>query len=763
MKRLYAVYAASLLVLLLVAILGVRLSIGGGVDSALRDLARSEREYQQARRRLLMSARNPMPKMFAFVADTRNKRRARLRALEILGELAFVHDADTLGRHLIPVLRDTALDIRLQALKTLENFATYEGSAEVATIFHTASDSALIHQSYLTLKAAAEKVEGSLATALSSSDSAAIDSCIALLDPLPARKGVMYHRLARYYRGIGDIEQASAYYRRMGILKKWWVTGGFVNERMAGFHKDYGPESRPFNPADSFAVDDTTKVGWFKLERVEPTGMIDLKRLFVRQTHSVAYLFTYVHAPEDTEARLYIGSDDGPRVWCNGTLVWSNEQFRGCFPDDDVASLPLKKGVNELLVKVSQEMGGWNVITRVGDTDGRGIEGLYASLTPEVSGRAVERMLEEKAGGATDWSRMADSLDGDDRAAVQAVVTALVDEGRGVAVRLAAATLLGEINKRRLVPAGETSLLEYASKAAAQRTRGNAVLGAIADLLVEMGTGKALDIGIAMRDVDDPRMQLHGNRLVDSYCRSRIKHMGDMRQMEREAEMQRMVNDIESLRPTGAWVLERLASHYRKIGDSAKTGLYERRIAIPSVWMFRTLSGAQSLETLPDVVTKADMTAGTLAKGEAADGWTRVGSPGARQAFVDIEEVCRGNEKAVCVLVTAVEARSDMSALAHLSLPAAASLWLNGRRVLTTDSSASARYEAGEAYQWQPRELDAHIAAVELRKGENTVALVFRPRWFSTGVKPYCRLAFSTPEGVPLGCDGHVVAAPAAE
>jgi hypothetical protein len=46
-----------------------------------------------------------------------------------------------------------------------------------------------------------------------------------------------------------------------------------------------------------------------------------------------------------------------------------------------------------------------------------------------------------------------------------------------------------------------------------------------------------------------------------------------------------------------------------------------------------------------------------------------------------------------------------------------------------------------------------------LRAGENTVVLVFEPKWFVQGVGPYFRVAFSTPEGVPLGCEGQLVSA----
>ncbi len=117
MRRIYIIYAVSLAALLAIAVAGLRLSQLGSTRAQLRKLNRSEREYQEARRNLLLSARNPIFDLFTFVNDRGTSRRARLRALEVLSEMSFQQQTDTLGRYLIPVLSDTSKEIRLAALR----------------------------------------------------------------------------------------------------------------------------------------------------------------------------------------------------------------------------------------------------------------------------------------------------------------------------------------------------------------------------------------------------------------------------------------------------------------------------------------------------------------------------------------------------------------------------------------------------------------------------------------------------------------------
>ena len=124
MRRVYAIYGAFLVALLLAAFAAVRLLHSGDVSASLGKLGKGEREFQEARQSLLLSARNPLPALFAFVNDRGNSRRARLQALEVLEGISRQQKTDTCGRYLVPVLADTSVDIRAGALKAFAQFNT---------------------------------------------------------------------------------------------------------------------------------------------------------------------------------------------------------------------------------------------------------------------------------------------------------------------------------------------------------------------------------------------------------------------------------------------------------------------------------------------------------------------------------------------------------------------------------------------------------------------------------------------------------------
>jgi hypothetical protein len=81
-------------------------------------------------------------------------------------------------------------------------------------------------------------------------------------------------------------------------------------------------------------------------------------------------------APEATDAILLMGSDDGIKVWLNGAIVHNNNIDRGQVVDQDMAPIKLKKGENELLLKITQGGGGWSACARIVGPDSRPIEEL---------------------------------------------------------------------------------------------------------------------------------------------------------------------------------------------------------------------------------------------------------------------------------------------------------------------------------------------------------------------------------------------------
>jgi hypothetical protein len=105
-------------------------------------------------------------------------------------------------------------------------------------------------------------------------------------------------------------------------------------------------------------------------------GRLDFTKIFTPTEWVVAYALIDVISPDDREAQLRIGSDDGVKVWLNGQVVWTNQVPRGLRLDEDVAPITLKKGTNRLLFKVDNGVEAWELTVRITDASGQPLEGL---------------------------------------------------------------------------------------------------------------------------------------------------------------------------------------------------------------------------------------------------------------------------------------------------------------------------------------------------------------------------------------------------
>jgi len=77
------------------------------------------------------------------------------------------------------------------------------------------------------------------------------------------------------------------------------------------------------------------------------------------------YLYTTVTVDKPTTVDVTMGSDDGLRFWLNGKLLVDAEVLRGLDPESDKVRLDFQPGVNHVLAKIVQVLGGfeYQVIT----------------------------------------------------------------------------------------------------------------------------------------------------------------------------------------------------------------------------------------------------------------------------------------------------------------------------------------------------------------------------------------------------------------
>jgi hypothetical protein len=171
-------------------------------------------------------------------------------------------------------------------------------------------------------------------------------------------------------------------------LAEWAVIGPFDNGRSetdpvgTGYFVAYPPEEK----IDLSGVyrGKSDFVRWQCLKLTE--GHVDFNLLYPRENiWTVAYAYTRVYSPTEQDAVLHFGSDDGAKVWLNGKPIIGIHVSRGAGIDQHVEKVHLGKGPNDLLIKVEQMTGGWEMYYRFDTLDGRPLEDLKFSVSNKGS------------------------------------------------------------------------------------------------------------------------------------------------------------------------------------------------------------------------------------------------------------------------------------------------------------------------------------------------------------------------------------------
>ena len=165
--------------------------------------------------------------------------------------------------------------------------------------------------------------------------------------------------------------------KNLGCITPWQFSGPYTKPGKAGnqiFDVVFPPE-------DSKAKD----VKWQRFPRRtnrKQPWRLDLSKV-ARGNNRAGYLRTYIWSPKPQPATLKLGSDDGIKVWLNGKVVHANNVLRSLIRDEDKVKVALKKGWNPLMLKVTNNGGGWEASACILRPDDSEIEGLRFSLNPK--------------------------------------------------------------------------------------------------------------------------------------------------------------------------------------------------------------------------------------------------------------------------------------------------------------------------------------------------------------------------------------------
>ena len=134
-----------------------------------------------------------------------------------------------------------------------------------------------------------------------------------------------------------------------------------------GFETDflaqYGGERNP-----KVKVGKTVKVGSNKLKWIEytsPNTIISLDKAISTRSNVAAYAYKEIFVEREGTYTLALGTNDGGRLWVNGTQVWDHKEARGCIPDSDFIPVVFKQGINKILLKIEEKGNSWEFCMRI--------------------------------------------------------------------------------------------------------------------------------------------------------------------------------------------------------------------------------------------------------------------------------------------------------------------------------------------------------------------------------------------------------------
>ncbi|MBA4191394.1 MAG: hypothetical protein C0467_25725 [Planctomycetaceae bacterium] len=162
---------------------------------------------------------------------------------------------------------------------------------------------------------------------------------------------------------------------------KWYYAGPFDNNGGEAFETAYPPE-KSVDLKATYAGKGGKKIGWEEFKGFTPGKVTNLMKFSDAKTNAAIYLYHTFESPVAYKQQLSFGSDDTLSVFFNGKRVIHENHTRAAAADQDLVEVDVKQGANELLIKVCQGAGEWELYASTAD---------LPKVLPETIRRRLER------------------------------------------------------------------------------------------------------------------------------------------------------------------------------------------------------------------------------------------------------------------------------------------------------------------------------------------------------------------------------------
>ena len=197
-----------------------------------------------------------------------------------------------------------------------------------------------------------------------------------------------------YVKKANRVETAKATLASFGLPNldgKWYFAGPFDNPARTGIDVKYSPEKEVDLKA-SFVGKGGAKFGWKEYKGFELGKVLSVKAIIPDDNDAaVVYFYHEFDAVEAGRLPISLGADDTMSLWFNGARLLYEDHERAAMADQFFTQLKLKPGKNQLLLKVCQYAGGWEIYVapELSDTLPQKVQQQYEKDFPRTGAPAA--------------------------------------------------------------------------------------------------------------------------------------------------------------------------------------------------------------------------------------------------------------------------------------------------------------------------------------------------------------------------------------
>ena len=191
-------------------------------------------------------------------------------------------------------------------------------------------------------------------------------------------KGMISYMIGSHYMETGDWKDSEESFKKLAMVNKYQVCGGFENISKSGFDKTYPPILAP-EPDAVFKNVTGADIKWFKIPVFPRNCWVSMSNYDITNDR-IFYLQSFVESPKQQEVILRLGVSGSVKVWMNDKLILSEKEERDNYMDTYMIKTRLNQGNNRMLIQLgSSEISDMNVAARFTTPDGKVIDNLVFS------------------------------------------------------------------------------------------------------------------------------------------------------------------------------------------------------------------------------------------------------------------------------------------------------------------------------------------------------------------------------------------------